>query len=198
MHSLKTCDLVRPELHLRWAALLHDLGKKEKKTVVEGRVVFYRHEEESERIAHEVLNRLRYPRGFTKKVAGLIRNHMFNMTESWTDSAVRRFIARAGEENIDDLLALREADGSSRGDLSVVDQNKVIRQRIAGIIDSEAAFKIADLAVDGRDVMEVLGLDPGPEVGAILRKLFDAVLENPELNTRERLVAMIEQGREEK
>jgi len=195
MHSVRSCDLVRPELHLRWAALLHDVGKKEKKSVIDGRVVFYRHEEESERAAVEILGRLRYPRALIEKVAALVRHHMFHITEEWSDAAVRRFIARAGRENIADLLALREADGSSRGDLSVIEQNRLIGRRIDAIVASDAALKITDLAVDGRDVMETLGLESGPEVGEVLRWLFDAVLERPELNTRELL---IERMREER
>jgi tRNA nucleotidyltransferase (CCA-adding enzyme) len=198
MHSLKSCDLVAPKLHLRWAALLHDVGKKDRKTVIDGRVVFYRHEEDSERIACSTLNRLRYPSEFTRKVASLIRHHMFNMTDSWSDAAVRRLIVRVGRENIDDLLALREADGLSRGDRSVIERNAAIRGRIAEIINSDAAFKIADLAVDGTDVMEILGLDTGPEVGAVLRRLFDAVVEKPELNTREQLRVMIREGARKK
>jgi tRNA nucleotidyltransferase (CCA-adding enzyme) len=191
LHSLKSCDLVRRELHLRWAALLHDLGKKAAKTTVDGRVVFYRHEEESERTAEEVLERLRYPRELVRRVGGLVRHHMFNITEDWSDSAIRRFIARAGPENIDDLLALREADNLSRGDASVVDENRMIRERIDRVRRSDAAFKITDLAIDGKDVMEILGIRPGPEIGAVLKRLFDSVLENPGLNTREALTGLV-------
>lgn len=191
MHSLKSCDLVRGELHLKWAALLHDVGKKVTKATVGGRVVFYRHEEESARVAEEILERLRCPRDLVKRVSGLIRNHMFFITEEWSDSALRRFIARAGIENIDDLLALREADGYSRGDLAVMDQNRTIKERIERVRRSDAAFKITDLAVDGKDVMEILAIRPGPEVGAILKRLFDSVLENPELNTREGLTGLL-------
>jgi tRNA nucleotidyltransferase (CCA-adding enzyme) len=188
MHSLKSCDRARPELHLRWSALLHDIGKKEMKKVVDGRTVFYRHEEESARAAREVLERLRYPRELQNKVVALITHHMFNITEEWSDSAVRRFIVRAGKEHLDDLLALREADGLSRGDASVIEQNAMIRSRLKGILASDAAFKIKDLAIGGNELMEALGISPGREVGEILQKLLDAVVENPENNTRGKLI----------
>jgi tRNA nucleotidyltransferase (CCA-adding enzyme) len=191
MHSLKTCDLAKRELHLRWSALLHDVGKKEMKKVVDGRTVFYRHEEESARVARDVLERLRYPRELQNKVASLIEHHMFNITEEWSDSAVRRFMVRAGENNLDDLLALREADGLSRGDASVKAQNEMIRARFERVLASEAALKIKDLAVGGREVMETLGIGPSPEVGEILQKLLEVVLENPEYNTRERLTELV-------
>ena len=191
MHSLKSCDRARPELHLRWSALLHDIGKKEMKQVVDGRTVFYRHEEASARDADAILERLRFPRELRKKVVALVVHHMFNITDDWSDAAVRRFIVRVGRENLDDLLALREADGLSRGDNAVVAQNASIRERLERVLASEAAFKIRDLAIGGADIIEALGIGEGPEVGKILRKLFEAVLENPEENTREKLISLV-------
>jgi tRNA nucleotidyltransferase (CCA-adding enzyme) len=192
VHSLKSCDAARRDLEIRWSALLHDLGKKDTRQEVAGRTVFYRHEERSARIADALLDRLRFPRDFRKKVVSLIEHHMFNMTEEWSDAAVRRFISRVDEENIEFLLALREADGLSRGDSRVIEENKRIGARIARILESDAAFKIKDLAIGGGDVMRVLGMREGPEVGAILKELFDIVLENPEYNSREKLVALVE------
>jgi poly(A) polymerase/tRNA nucleotidyltransferase (CCA-adding enzyme) len=191
MHSLKSCDRARPELHLRWSALLHDIGKKEMKQVVDGRTVFYRHEEASARDADAILERLRFPRELRKKVVALVVHHMFNITDDWSDAAVRRFIVRVGRENLDDLLALREADGLSRGDDAVIAQNASIRERLERVLASEAAFKIRDLAIGGADIIEALGIGEGPEVGKILRKLFEAVLENPEENTREKLISLV-------
>jgi len=191
MHSLKSCDSARAELLIRWSALLHDVGKKDMKRVIEGRTVFYRHEEQSAHIADAILARLRFPNDLREKVVSLIEHHMFHVTGEWSDAAVRRFIARVGKENIDCLLALREADGLSRGDGGVIEQNKVIRGRIARIVESDAAFKIKDLAVTGLDVMQVLGIEEGPEVGVILQRLFDRVLEDPERNSREVLISLI-------
>jgi len=192
MHSLKSCDLARAELELRWSALLHDLGKKDMKQIVDGRTVFYRHEERSAHIADALLERLRFPHDFRKKVVSLIEHHMFNITDEWSDAAVRRFIARVEEENVDDLLALREADGLSRQDAGVIEQNRDIRKRITRILESDAAFKIKDLAISGGDIMRVLGMQEGPGVGAILKTLLDAVLETPECNTREKLISLVE------
>ncbi|MDD4858037.1 MAG: HD domain-containing protein, partial [Candidatus Krumholzibacteria bacterium] len=198
MHSLRSCDLARADLHLKWSALLHDLGKKETKRIVDGRAVFYRHEERSALIADAILERLRFANAFRKRVVSLIEHHMFNMTDAWSDAAVRRFIARVGEDNIDDLLALREADGLSRKDEEILDQNRAIKARIERIIASDAAFKIGDLAVTGTDVMKLLGIGEGPKVGAILRELLDNVLENPEYNTREKLIDLVKQKGQEK
>ena len=191
MHSLKSCDRARPELHLRWSALLHDIGKREMKRIVNGRTVFYRHEEASAREADAILERLRCSRELRAKVVSLIEHHMFNITDDWSDAAVRRFIARAGRENLEDLLALREADGLSRGDDAVVAQNASIRKRLERVLASDAAFKMKDLAIGGADIMEALGIGEGPEVGRILERLLDDVLENPADNTRERLLSLV-------
>jgi tRNA nucleotidyltransferase (CCA-adding enzyme) len=189
-HSLKSCDLAPPRLALRWGALLHDLGKPDMKQVVDGRTVFYRHEERSAHIAEGILERLRFSNEDRSRIVALVSNHMLHMTQQWSDAAVRRFIARVGVENIGELLALREADGRSRGDAGVVAENKLIRERIERIRLSESAFKISDLAIGGRDVMEALGIPEGPEVGTILRALLEAVLEEPSTNTREALTAL--------
>jgi poly(A) polymerase/tRNA nucleotidyltransferase (CCA-adding enzyme) len=118
---------------------------------------------------------------------------MLNITDEWSDGAVRRFIARVERENVDDLLALREADGLSRGDARVVDQNRVVRERITRILESDAAFAIKDLAIGGADIMRVLGMEEGPGVGAVLKRLFDSVLEHPEWNSREKLISLLEE-----
>jgi len=69
----------------------------------------------------------------------------------------------------------------------------MIRERIERVRRSDAAFRITDLAVDGKDVMKILGIKPGPEVGAVLKKLFDSVLESPELNSKESLTRIIKE-----
>ncbi len=199
MHSLKSCDLARPALHLRWSALLHDIGKREMKQIVDGRTVFYRHEEASARDADAILERLRFSGELRRRIVTLVAHHMFKfITDEWSDGAVRRFIVRSGRENLDDLLALREADGLSRGDGAVIGQNAAMRARFDRLIAADAAFKIADLAIDGADIMRELDLDEGPEVGRMLRNLFNAVLENPADNTRERLLALAKTLREKK
>jgi len=190
-HSIKSCDMSPPVLHLRLAALFHDLGKKRMKQVTGGRTVFYRHEEESARIAERVMSRLKYSNDMTDKVVHLVKNHMFFMTDDWSDSAVRRFIARIGLEQIDDILALRLADGRSRNDGHISEEVGSIRARVEKVLAGASAFKREDLAVNGRDVMEVTGISPGRNVGRILEILMEAVLENPENNNRERLFELI-------
>lgn len=197
MHSVKSCDEAPADLVLRWSALLHDLGKKKMKREVDGRIVFYRHEEESAGIAGRILERLRFPRDFTRKVVHLVRHHMFKVTDEWSDAAVRRFIVRIGVDRLDDLFAVCEADLRSRTDRVLLDHLEKARERVHRILDSEATFKREHLAVNGSDIMEHLGIEGGPRVGEILQRLLELVIEYPEMNTRERLLEMVSKMEDE-
>lgn len=191
-HSVKSCDLAPKVLHLRLAALLHDLGKIKMKAVREdGKTVFYRHEEESAAIAGEILGRLTYSNEIINRVVHLIEHHMFFITDEWSDSAVRRFIARVGVENIEDLFTLRMADGESRQAGYTLEEVRMSRERVEKVLEIDAAFKKEDLDIDGNDIMDITGLGPGEEIGEILDTLLDRVLEDPSLNTREKLKGVV-------
>lgn len=197
-HSVKSCDNApRDNLLVRWAALLHDVGKVDKKQVIteegaEPRVVFYGHEKTSAEMTGAVLARLRFAGDFRRRCVHLVAEHMFYYQPEWKRSTLRRFIRTVGPENLDDLFLLRRADLLSRelgGELPGLDD---LRRRIQQELDAEHAFKVSDLAVDGQDVMRVLGLGEGERVGTILEALFERVLDEPRLNQRETLLAMME------
>jgi poly(A) polymerase/tRNA nucleotidyltransferase (CCA-adding enzyme) len=191
-HSLYSCDggpKDAPEIRL--AALLHDTGKS--LTVeygYDGIPTFYRHEVASEEIAREIMERLRFSNAQTDLVCHLIRHHMFNYTPDWSDSAVRRFIARVGRERIDDLFALRRADqfgmSSNKTDSARLAE---FGERLKKIIHKETALSLKDLAVNGRDLMEA-GIPGGPVLGTVLEQLLETVLDDPEMNTKERLLPL--------
>jgi len=186
-HSVKSCDLAEKELLIRWCTLLHDLGKPKMKTELDGRTVFHRHEEESARLAGEILTRLVFPVSFVNSAVHLISHHMFLITDEWSDSAVRRFVARVGTGSIEDLFEIRKADGASRGDGRIGEEVEYSRKRIEKVIMEEAAFKRSDLALTGSDIMRITGIAPGPGIGRILDELLEAVLDHPEYNSREKL-----------
>jgi poly(A) polymerase/tRNA nucleotidyltransferase (CCA-adding enzyme) len=192
-HSIKSCNAAKPDLVVRWSALLHDLGKVETKQEKDGRIVFYRHEEDSARKAKNILGRLKFSNEFTRLVVHLIDRHMFQVTEEWSDGAIRRFVARVGVENLEDLYELREADARSRSDEEILENLMYTKQRVEKILEAETALKRDDLAIDGSDVMEILGIEAGPEIGTVLQKLLDMVLEHPELNTRDKLTEFVKE-----
>jgi len=196
-HSVYSCDAApHSSIELRLAALLHDVGKPRVLQVdTDGRPTFHAHEHVSEEMTEQILLRLKLPTAVVKRVSRLVANHMFNYQQEWTDAAVRRLIARVGEENIDDIIALRRADqiGMCRGNEAVFPEGLArFAERVRKVLEGRRAFKVRDLAARGDDVMEALKLPPGPTVGLILEQLLQAVLEDPALNEREMLLRIAE------
>jgi poly(A) polymerase/tRNA nucleotidyltransferase (CCA-adding enzyme) len=192
-HSLHSCAAAPAEnLVLRLAALLHDIGKAATLTQGEyGEPLFHRHEQVSAEMAESFTRRLKYPNAVVKRVSILIRHHMFNYQDEWSDAAIRRFISRAGKENMSDLIDLRLADQSGMDVLSADTTNlaKFI-QRLQDISSQDTAFKVRDLKINGKDLMQALNLPSGPQIGILLRFLLEAVLEDPSLNTPDKLTEM--------
>jgi tRNA nucleotidyltransferase/poly(A) polymerase len=201
-HSLLACDYAAAEgfsRELRLAALFHDIGKPPLRKL-DGRGVwtFYRHEEESSRLARTILTRLRYPNAVIDRVCHLIEEHMFHYEETWTDAAVRRFIIRAGETNIEDLYRLRRADAyATTGIEPGAEFLLPLAKRVDAVLAGKKALSLRDLAVSGKDLLEA-GLKPGKNMGIILRELFETVVDDPDSNTREKLLEIADQIRKEK
>ncbi len=192
-HSLYACDAApRASLILRMAALLHDIGKPRTRSVApDGHPTFYSHEKVSAEMVEAILMRLKLPLAVVKDVCHLVTHHMFNYQEEWSDAAVRRLIARVGEEKIDDLMALRRADqiGMCRENAAAFPQGLAdFAARVHSVKQEGRAFSLRQLAVHGGDIMKTLGIPPGPVVGVILNELLQAVLEDPGLNEKEKLL----------
>ncbi len=190
-HSLRSCDAAEPgNLPVRLAALLHDIGKPAAmRREADGDLSFHGHERLGAELTGGLLERLRFPNQLIQKTCHLIRHHMFNYTEEWSDAAVRRFVARVGEEHLPDLLALRRADQvGTCGDSSPSAALAAFSRRLERVLAAGRALSLRDLAVDGRDLMQALGLPSGPQVGVLLGQLLESVLEDPALNTRETLL----------
>jgi hypothetical protein len=115
---------------------------------------------------------------------------MFGYLPTWSDAAVRRFIAKVGPDRIDDLFLLRQADNIGSGREPDAGALPELRARVAAELAAGVALDLHGLAVDGRDLMEEFGWAPGPIVGRTLQRLLDRVIGDPTLNTRERLLAV--------
>jgi poly(A) polymerase/tRNA nucleotidyltransferase (CCA-adding enzyme) len=190
-HSLLACDSIRADPILRLAALLHDIGKPACRELADGgRYSFHRHESIGAELAEKAMRRLRFSTDEIRKVSHLIKQHMFSYDASWTDAAVRRFVARIGEENIGNAFELRFADGFALA-AEPIDPNPLtrLRERIDGILAARHALCVKDLAISGNDLASI-GMRPSPEMGAMLSRILDAVIEDPGLNTKETLLDM--------
>lgn len=193
-HSLYSCDAARVDApEVRWAALLHDIGKPGTRAEKDGEGTFYGHEILGARLADTLLERLRFPNAVRERIVHLIREHMFDYRPEWSDAAVRRFVSRVGADHVAELFDLRMADALGNG-LKRPDTEKLeaLARRVDAVLAAQTALRVRDLAVDGDDVMRMLALGPGPEVGRVLAGLLEEVLEDPTANTRARLEARLQ------
>ncbi len=188
-HSLATLDaaarLAPGRQRLLLAALLHDVGKPE--TYADGH--FPDHDVVGARIADAFLARLAVPRRECEAVASLVRWHMFGYEQGWSDAAIRRFLRRVGPHRVEELLLLRAADNVGSGKSPDAGHLDELRARVQAERERHAPMSLADLALDGHDLMEALGIPPGPAVGRLLERLLESVISEPDRNRREILLS---------
>ena len=179
---------VPAELTLRWAALLHDIGKVPTFTQDEtGRGHFYGHAPKGAEMAGEVLRRLKAPTALRQQVALLIEKHMTRLQPD--KKQLRRQIGRLGWETVEQILLLQEADMGSKGTGESDDPAifAAIRQVMEEIRREDSCLSLKDLAVKGSDLM-ALGF-AGKEIGQMLNRLLDQVLEENLPNDRKILLS---------
>jgi tRNA nucleotidyltransferase (CCA-adding enzyme) len=194
-HSLYACAAAPKEnIAVRLAALLHDVGKAQTLFFNEvGEPRFHGHEKASARISETVMRRLKFSNAVICRVSHLIRSHMFNYQEEWSDAAVRRFVARVGKDCLDDLFTLRRADQMAIGtDAGGIERLTAFIKRIETVTARDFFFSLKDLKVNGDQIMAALSLEPGPQIGVILSFLLESVLEDPSLNDPDVLLKIAE------
>jgi len=151
--------------------------------------------------ASRILGRLRFPRRTRNRVAHLLRHHPFGAgVNPRRDAAVRKLIKQVGLEDVAGLCALRRAETSLRGPAAEADlahlgriETAIARVQQAGAL----ALRRLDIAISGREVMEILGCGPGRQVGQALRFLTDAVVADPAANEPARLRELLSSWEEE-
>jgi tRNA nucleotidyltransferase (CCA-adding enzyme) len=171
---------------VRLAALLHDVGKPA--TAADGH--FYGHEVVGAEQAAALLRRWHLPRETIEQVERLVRHHMFSYVSSWSDAAVRRFIAKVGADALDGLFSLREADNVGSGLPAAAGDLAGLRQRVATELASNVVLDRSGLAIDGDDLIATLGVARGPVIGRLLDRLVERVVAEPQLNDRATLLAL--------
>lgn len=191
-HTVKVIENIEKDHYLRWAALLHDIGKPSKHTKgKDGSSHFYGHGEAGERIAVKILRRLKFDNKTVKIVSRLVKYHDYNIKAE--EIAVRETVVQVGNEIFPYLLKLRRADLSGKSEYSKEITEpllKEVEEIYDRIIKRGDCLARSDMAVNGRDLIE-WGMKPGEEVGNGLDFLFHAILENPSINTKEQLHQLI-------
>lgn len=188
-HLLKTLEHSAKKgwpLHIRLAALLHDISKPEtRRKSPAGDWTFYGHDVVGERVAEKILKDLKFPNDLVEKVTKLVRWHMFfSDTEKITLSAVRRLVVNVGKDNVWDLMNVRICDRIGTGRPK---ENPYRLRKYHAMIEEALRdpISVGMLKIDGKKIMEVTEEKAGPRVGYILHALLEEVLDDPTLNTSE-------------
>lgn len=187
--SLKYCPSKDPIV--RFATFIHDSGKsKTYKKTENGIITFYNHELVSTNNAYNIAKRLKFSKKASDKLTKLVRWHQFTVDERQTDSAIRRFIKNVTPEYLNDMLDLRVGDRLGGGATESSWRLEEFKKRLVDV--QKQPFTVRDLKIDGNDVMNAMGIKPGPFVGAILEKLFDKVVKRKLENSKEELFKALE------
>ncbi len=186
LHALQHAADKNFSREIRLTALFHDIGKPATRRYdrTKDKYTFFGHEVVGARMTKKIMERLRFSRETTDLVVTLVRNHMFfSDTEQITLSAVRRIIQKVKPEHIWELMEVRECD---RVGMKKAEAPYRLRKYHAMIDEAlRDPISVSQLKVDGKYLMEVLHMKPGPRMGWILHALLEEVLEDPTLNTVE-------------
>ncbi len=179
-HVLRVVERSSPRLICRWSALLHDIAKPRTRTVEDGKVHFFGHEDVGAYMARDILKRLHFDRDFIESVSKIVRLHMRAnaYTSDWTDGAVRRLMLDSGEDLLD-LLDL------SRADITSYRADKVNRAAARVTELTERCQQLKEEAeriplkspLDGNELMEIFGRGPGPWLRPIKEHLLSLVID---------------------
>src|SRR4051812_22189303 len=179
-HTIAVVAKTRPELVLRLAALMHDVGKPKTRSFERGRATFHHHEVVGARMTRDRLIALKYPTEVVDAVTQLVYLHLRIHTYAmgWTDAAVRRYVRDAGDL-LDQLNELQRCDCTTRNERkarTLARRMDELETRIAELAAQEE-LKAIKPPLDGEQVMELLGVPPGPIVGEALGFLLEARLD---------------------
>jgi len=200
-HTMRSLDAARSDdavehrgdINLMFAVLLHDTGKAKTARfhAPAGRIVFFGHQLVSRRLAERAMERLKLSAAGVdpRLVQTLIEHHMFETKANFTERAIRRFVSKVGKETIFMLTDLRIADNRGGKHPAGIKGVLKLRKRIAEELAKKPPFGPRDLAIDGHALM-ALGIPEGPALGAVIAALVDRTLDDPSLNTRDKLLAL--------
>ena len=180
-HILNLLNNLSPDLALRLVALLSEITQSPSNS-----------ETSREEVAAKILRRLKFKNSIIKKVSILIQEN-WRAIDFLNSKNIRQFISKCGEENILNVLELKRADIKIGKKIAKLKQLEKMEQQVREVLEKKPAVSLKDLAINGKDLID-LGYQEGVELGGMLKKLLEIVIDQPELNRRERLFEFLETG----
>ncbi len=213
-HSIRVVEFVNQEINkmnkngeyvdkkthtaLAYAALLHDVAKPVCKTTDEAGVDhFHGHDVRGELLAGQILRRLKFDNDTVSLVKCLVRFHDARYKDVKI-GGMRRLVGKVGRERMSLLFILQKADVLAQSEYKreeKLDALKSGMEMYDKICAASDAVTVADLAIGGRELIDELGFEPGPGIGAELKRLLELVMDDPSLNTRECLIGLANKGK---
>ncbi|MCP4022992.1 MAG: CCA tRNA nucleotidyltransferase, partial [Desulfobacteraceae bacterium] len=195
-HMMITGDALSPKNPLlRLTGFLHDVGKFDAMENKNGSITFIGHERNFQMLAQD-LEQLRFSNLEIKYITSMVRVHMRSLTPKTSPKAVRRVLATLEDHGIRyrDFLRLRIADkqGNLKKQAYTLTDIRLRLEKLTKEIDRKQGFSIDDLEITGHDIMDILAIGPGSDVGLVKSFLFEKVMDDPALNTKAALKTMLD------
>ena len=193
-HTVEVIKEVPKDKALRWAALLHDVAKPATHTNDGRWDHFYGHNEKGVEMASAVLHRLKFDNATIDKVKRLVYWHDYGMGELPKIKSFRKALNKMGPDLFCDFTYIKRADILAQSEYQreeKLGKLETLKDYYKEIMENNQCLAIKDLAITGKDLMDI-GIKPGPAMGEILNMLLDKVLEEPELNEREKLICIVD------
>jgi len=180
-HILNLLNNLPPDLALRLVALLGEVTQPRSNS-----------QTSREEVAAKILCRLKFKNSIIKKVSILVQEN-WRAIDFLNPKNIRQFISKRGEENILNVLELKRADIKIGKKIAKLKQLEKMEQKVREVLEEKPAVLLEDLAINGKDLID-FGYQEGVELGGMLKKLLEIVIDKPELNRRERLLEFLETG----
>lgn len=191
-HTLRVIQEVPATETLRWAALLHDVAKPECKTSDETGEHFYEHNRVGVDIAEQILMRLKFDNATIARVKRLVLWHDYGMGKVPSLRSFRKSLSKMGADLFEDYSYIKRADILAQSEYMQAEKLEALGQLqeyYKTVMEQAQCLSLKDLKLTGKDLMDI-GMKPGKEMGEMLHYLLECVLEEPERNDRDTLLAI--------